>query len=85
MKPTTHPDRGAPCLRTPVADAARTTPEGGGHAHRPAALAAASYRRYPSLSDDGEPWFPLFARVLTVRAIALTALLALILILAAGR
>lgn len=39
-----------------------------------------TYRRYPSLSDDGQPWFPPYV----VRAFALLALIVIIIALVAA-
>lgn len=90
MKPLSHHNAGStnPAIRPP--DATRSPHEGIVNASNASTPPVVNYRRYPSLSDDGLPWFPRrsalessstevkLPRFTSVRAIALLGIIALL-------
>lgn len=62
MKPQSYRDSEADHTTGSNAVESRSTRERGMHAVNARPPPAVAYRRYPSLSDDGQPWFPRLRR-----------------------
>ena len=62
MKPHSYRDSETPPATGPNAGVSRSTRERGMHAMNARPPPAVPYRRYPSLSDDGQPYFPSLRR-----------------------
>ena len=62
MKPPSYRDSEAHHTTGPNTVESRSIRERGMHAVNARPPPAVPYRRYPSLSDDGQPWFPRLRR-----------------------
>lgn len=62
MKPQSYRDSEAHHTTNSKAAESRSTRERGMHAVNARPPPTVMYRRYPSLSDDGQPWFPRLRR-----------------------
>jgi hypothetical protein len=58
MKPQSHRNTRTPHDAGRSPRETRSAREGGMHANNRRSPPAVPHRRYPSLSDDGQPWFP---------------------------